>query len=205
MKKQLIKLTEGDLHRIIKNTVNRVLRESFNDDEDLDAYAEERMDLEANYDDFPPTRNESIIRRAVKESINRILREDEEPYDWRSDFHLYHDSLNMKPEEGTALHDKYMKGAKEEFGDDELARIREFNRMWKERERRQGVESDSDDDFDDENEIKKALQRANYMKKMKPTKKQTYQEPQKPQTQRSLSDDELQARLKDLQAQGVLK
>ena len=30
--KQIIRLTEGDLHRIIGNTVKRVLKESFEDD-----------------------------------------------------------------------------------------------------------------------------------------------------------------------------
>ena len=33
MNKKLIRLTESDLHRIVKRSVNKVLRESYNDDD----------------------------------------------------------------------------------------------------------------------------------------------------------------------------
>ena len=106
--KQVIKLTESDLHKIIGSAVNKILKEGLYDDalngaesefenirsfydkdelidrlwyftgdrkpqfieymktsgnlpddgeddiNDIDAYAEDRLDLQANYDDFPP-------------------------------------------------------------------------------------------------------------------------------------------------------
>ena len=50
MKKQVIKLTERDLHRIIKKTANKVLKESYNDD---DAHI-------SNYNDAMSDRYESL-------------------------------------------------------------------------------------------------------------------------------------------------
>ena len=170
---------------------------------------------------------ESDLHRIIKNSVKKIIREAEEPYDWRSDFHLYHDSVNMKPEDGTALHKKYMDGARQEFGGDEKARVKEFNRLWKEREARRkmrqtpeqiakedlwdrkynaehGIEGDEfeDTDFDDE-AMQKALDRAK-RKKASGLKRQMALDNQISQ-ERTMSDDELQARLKDLQAQGMLK
>lgn len=56
MKKQVIKITEGYLHRIIKESVNNILKESYNDD---DAYM-------YNYNDAMSDKYESI-------SVNSIL------------------------------------------------------------------------------------------------------------------------------------
>lgn len=87
MKKQVIRLTEGDLHNIIKESVKKVISEmerSFPGDippgdediyypgdinpdvwdslqrgdygepsDEIDDYAKDRIDLMANYDDFP--------------------------------------------------------------------------------------------------------------------------------------------------------
>lgn len=59
--KKIIRLTEKDLHRIIENSVRRVIRETKNDDiengeeaydEDaIDAYADDHID-DDNYDDY---------------------------------------------------------------------------------------------------------------------------------------------------------
>jgi len=91
MKKKLLRLTESDLHRVIRESVKKVLNEiershpgdippgdedvyypgdinpdvwdalargdyGHDDDLDLNDWAEDRIDLEANYDDFPPMR-----------------------------------------------------------------------------------------------------------------------------------------------------
>ena len=73
MNKQVIKITEGYLHRIIKESVNNILKESYNDD---DAYM-------YNYNDAMSDRYESI-------SVNSILSDlksegvdlGESPYVW---------------------------------------------------------------------------------------------------------------------------
>ena len=88
MKKQIVRLTESDLHKIIKESVKKIISEiershpgdippgdediyypgdinpdvwdslSRGDygenDYDMDEYAEDKIDLMANYDDFPP-------------------------------------------------------------------------------------------------------------------------------------------------------
>lgn len=104
MRKKLVRLTESDLHKIIKESVKKILREAednyqrlsveksrpgdippgdediyypgdinpdvwdalqrgdyghddkYADIDDIDGYADERIDLAANYDDFPPMR-----------------------------------------------------------------------------------------------------------------------------------------------------
>lgn len=60
--KKIIRLTERDLHRIIENSVRRVIRETKNDDiengaeaydEDaIDRYADDHMVSDADYDDY---------------------------------------------------------------------------------------------------------------------------------------------------------
>lgn len=60
--KKIIKLTEKDLHRIIENSVRRVIRETKNDDiengaeaydEDaIDTYADDHMVNDADHDDY---------------------------------------------------------------------------------------------------------------------------------------------------------
>ena len=163
---------------------------------------------------------EGDLHRIIKESVKKILREEEEaPYDWRADFNKYHDTVDMSPEEGTALHKRYMDGARKEFGGNEKARIKEFNRLWKEREAKQRMRKSPEqlakddlwnrrynaehginvDDFDDDNDvIQNALERA--MKKRGASTPTSA-----PSDSRTMSDDELQARLRDLQAQGMLK
>ena len=66
MNKKLIRLTESDLHRIVKRSVNKVLRESYNDD---DVYM-------SNYRDAMSDREESY-------TIDDLFRElKEEGYDF---------------------------------------------------------------------------------------------------------------------------
>lgn len=53
MEKQAIKLTDGDLHRIIKESVNKVLKESYNDDDThmsnyLDAMSDRHESMSVN-------------------------------------------------------------------------------------------------------------------------------------------------------------
>ena len=60
--KKIIRLTERDLHRIIENSVRRVIRETKNDDiengeeaydEDaIDTYANDHMISDGDYDDY---------------------------------------------------------------------------------------------------------------------------------------------------------
>lgn len=67
--RQRIRLTEGDLHRIVKRSVNKVLRESYNDD---DVYM-------SNYRDAMSDREESY-------TIDDLFRElKEEGYDFLED------------------------------------------------------------------------------------------------------------------------
>jgi len=102
MKKQIIRLTEQDLRKVIKESVKRIINEiershpgdippgdediyypgDINpdvwdslsrgdygeDDYDIDDYAEDRIDLMANYDDFPPMRNESKNKKKILET-----------------------------------------------------------------------------------------------------------------------------------------
>ena len=66
MNKKLIRLTESDLHKIVKRSVNKVLRESYNDD---DVYM-------SNYRDAMSDREESY-------TIDDLFRElKEEGYDF---------------------------------------------------------------------------------------------------------------------------
>jgi hypothetical protein len=49
MNKKLIRLTENDLHRIVKRSVNKVLRESYNDDVYMSNYRDAMSDREDTY------------------------------------------------------------------------------------------------------------------------------------------------------------
>ena len=70
--RQRIRLTEGDLHRIVKRSVNKVLRESYNDD---DVYM-------SNYRDAMSDREESY-------TIDDLFRElKEEGYDFLEDSYI---------------------------------------------------------------------------------------------------------------------
>ena len=71
MNKKLIRLTESDLHKIVKRSVNKVLRESYNDD---DVYM-------SNYRDAMSDREDTY-------TIDDLFRElKEEGYDFLEDSH----------------------------------------------------------------------------------------------------------------------
>ena len=46
MKKNIIRLTESDLHRIVKSSVGKILRESYNDFDFDDGYDDDELDDE---------------------------------------------------------------------------------------------------------------------------------------------------------------
>ena len=105
MKKQIVRLTENDLHRIVKSSVKKALREGFLDNlspdalddkaymDDLFAQREKNMtdDWEMRnrrlrqkypgkseewYEAMIDTFTENTIRRAVRESLNRLIETD---------------------------------------------------------------------------------------------------------------------------------
>ena len=92
--KKIIRLTEGDLHKIIKESVKKIISEIERshpgdippgDDYDMDEYAEDRIDLMANYDDFPPMRSESKGRRKIVETnLDQIRRANRMPLRYNS-------------------------------------------------------------------------------------------------------------------------
>jgi len=87
--KQIIKLTESDLHRIIANSVNRALREGYHDKvSDEDDEKDDFFDPDGNPPRIKksgknkkrgaklPFEMENTIRRAVIESLNRLIETD---------------------------------------------------------------------------------------------------------------------------------
>ena len=60
MKKRIIRLTEGDLHRIVKKSVNRILRESYEDDEII---AENNP---LRYEVVVPNPNQELVSATLK-------------------------------------------------------------------------------------------------------------------------------------------
>ena len=69
MKKQLIRLTEGDLHRIIKESVNRILKEGNNDAYKGKDYAKKVWD----YEKTPRISDEYVAKMRNNELLNKKL------------------------------------------------------------------------------------------------------------------------------------
>lgn len=70
---------------------------------------------------------EEDLHKIIRESVNRILKEEGEFGDWRDDYEAWKNFAGDK-EEGNALLNKYLNRAKSEFGGDEKARIKALNK-----------------------------------------------------------------------------
>ena len=96
MNRKLIRLTESDIHRIVKESVNRILEASRQPKKKKgDTWARDVARIEngkgnfvnklkrkpeewlqnADTTEWPKRTDESILRRIVKESVNRVLNE----------------------------------------------------------------------------------------------------------------------------------
>lgn len=89
---------------------------------------------------------ESDLHRIIKESVKRIIRE-QEYGDWRDDYEKYKNFYG-DPDEGEKLRKAYLNRTRSEFGGDEKARVKALNKHMSandaEREKRL---SSTDPDF----------------------------------------------------------
>ena len=98
--KRITRLTESDLHRIVKESVKRVLREGFTkpsnwkDTEFKGTYTDENGALYMPDDDFDnETTNEDIPRSVRKDQMNADFENNRTPKPYNSKY--YYDDFNM--------------------------------------------------------------------------------------------------------------
>ena len=78
--KQVIRLTESDLHRIIKESVNRILREGYNPSPEFDEIHHLGSDIERLHKTYDPS-IDADVETAMGSVINYEGDDDYEPYE----------------------------------------------------------------------------------------------------------------------------
>ena len=88
MKKQVIRLTEADLHRIIKESVNRILKE---DETYVDKLRRQDAEKKASWDAW-----ENTVQTINRPNIPTKLDDEKYAYEWNKD--NYRRTLENRPE-----------------------------------------------------------------------------------------------------------
>ena len=124
MAKRQIRLTEGDLHRIVKESVIKILKESkrpnpMGGPEDrINAYPEYARDWKSEEPMFPIPNNERL------HTLNRMT---DYHSNWEKDDHAYFDSGEPYPSAEWSDKQLYSQWTKD--ADDKLAQ-QDFNKKW---------------------------------------------------------------------------